>query len=183
MKKKVLIVDDEPSIVEILQELLSDYTTLTASNGKEALEQTKVHQPDLILSDVSMPQMTGLQMLQELRSQGNKVAVVFISAFGDAKNLRTAWQLGALDFVDKPFSVDAILSTVKMALMYQSDQKNAEAVLSSRADGISPRESLTLSLSSEVIRALNTLAIAKGIPVPNLVEELLEKSLNTKKPS
>jgi DNA-binding NtrC family response regulator len=181
MKKKILIVDDEPGIVEILQDLLSSFTTYTAGNGKQALEQVKKNNPDLILSYVSMPEMTGIEMLKELRAQGFKTPIVFISAFGDVKNLRSAWKLGAIDFIDKPFSIEAIQTTVKMALMYQSDQEQVESTLANRANESTPRKSVSLSLSEEVVHALTSLASAKGLPISNLIEELLEKSLNIKK--
>ena len=80
IKDKILIVDDEETVIFLLEKLLKkDYTLETASNGKDGLEKVDSFQPDIILLDISMPELNGLQALREIRKSGNKVKIVFLT--------------------------------------------------------------------------------------------------------
>jgi DNA-binding NtrC family response regulator len=122
--KLVLVVDDEPELREVIRYLLEDanYRVIEAVDGQDGLQKALAEKPDLILSDVMMPKMDGLQMLAEIKSQLN-CPVVMISGFADVKKIRTAWHLGAFDFVDKPFKSNELLEIVNRALVFSPTNK------------------------------------------------------------
>ncbi len=106
LKGTLLITDDEPGIVDVLREILEPRVEriFTASNGKEAFAILKRETVDAVLSDIQMPQMTGLQLLAEVRHMGLQLPFVIITAFGEQKNLLEAIRLNATDFISKPFT-------------------------------------------------------------------------------
>lgn len=101
----ILLIDDEPDLLEIYQETLREYITAnftTASNGKEALDLTQQQSFDIIISDINMPRMSGLELLKVLRENSVFTPFILITGYGDVEKIRTAWQFGAADFIDKP---------------------------------------------------------------------------------
>jgi DNA-binding response OmpR family regulator len=115
MKKfRILAVDDEERILNFLRTKLkaSGYEVLTASNGLEGLEQAQAQEPDLIVLDLLMPKMDGLEMLKELRSF-SAVPVIILTAKGaDADRIR-GLQLGADDYLPKPFNPDELVARIE----------------------------------------------------------------------
>ncbi len=105
---RVLIVDDEPDAVELLQEFLSakGYDTLTASNGEDALHLVKTERPHLILLDVRMPKMNGLEVLRQVRQIDQEVGVIIVTAVNEEETGRQALKLGAFDYIVKPLDLD-----------------------------------------------------------------------------
>jgi DNA-binding response OmpR family regulator len=111
---RILVVDDEERIVNFLRSKLkaSGYAVLTASNGLEGLEQAQAQEPDLIVLDVLMPKMDGLEMLKELRGF-SAVPVIILTAKGaDADRIR-GLQLGADDYLPKPFNPDELVARIE----------------------------------------------------------------------
>jgi len=117
-KAKILVVEDNPGIRELFRELLSQegYTVKLAQNGKEALLKVRKESFDLILTDVKMPQMSGIQLLEELQKIVPDTKVVIITATADSEIAVKAMKLGAYDYITKPFYLDSILQKVKKAL-------------------------------------------------------------------
>ncbi len=112
----VLIVDDEESLCELMADLLSDrYQVYKAFNGKQALELVQQHQPALIISDIMMPQMTGVDLLRAVKGQAetSEVPVILVSA---VKPAQTEDLLEAAAFVNKPFEIDMLESIVEETL-------------------------------------------------------------------
>jgi two-component system KDP operon response regulator KdpE len=110
----ILVVDDEPRIVNFLSSKLkaSGYEVLTASNGLEGLEQAQAQEPDLIVLDLLMPKMDGLEMLKELRTF-SAIPVIILTAKGaDADRIR-GLQLGADDYLPKPFNPDELVARIE----------------------------------------------------------------------
>ncbi len=105
---RVLIVDDEPDAVELLQEFLSakGYDTLTASNGVDALRLVKTERPHLILLDVRMPKMNGLEVLRQVREIDQEVGVIIVTAVDEEETGRQALKLGAFDYIVKPLDLE-----------------------------------------------------------------------------
>jgi DNA-binding response OmpR family regulator len=101
---RVLIVDDEPHTLELLSEFLTAkrYEVVTASDGEEALRKVKEERPHLILLDVHMPGMNGLEVLQRVRQIDGEVGVIMVTAANDEETGRKALQLGAFDYIVKP---------------------------------------------------------------------------------
>jgi len=101
---RVLVVDDEPDAVELLQEFLTakGYEVLTASDGEEALRKVKEERPHVILLDVRMPRMNGLEVLKRVRAMDHEVGVIMVTAVNEEETGRQALQLGAFDYITKP---------------------------------------------------------------------------------
>ncbi len=101
---RVLVVDDEPDAVEMLQEFLvaKGYEVLTASDGEEALRKVKEERPHVILLDVRMPGMNGLEVLKRVRAMDHEVGVIMVTAVNEEETGRQALQLGAFDYITKP---------------------------------------------------------------------------------
>lgn len=119
-KGSLLIVDDDDEIRDILEEILSTVAekVKTAVNGKKALEMLLLEKFDCVVSDIKMPEMSGLQLLREARTMSIGLPFVMVSGFGDQDNLREALRLGAMDFIDKPFEPEQIRKVVGQALDY-----------------------------------------------------------------
>jgi two-component system KDP operon response regulator KdpE len=111
---RILVVDDEERIVNFLSTKLkaSGYEVLTAANGLEGLEQAQAQEPDLIVLDLLMPKMGGLEMLQELRSF-SAVPVIILTAKGADADRIKGLQLGADDYLPKPFNPDELVARIE----------------------------------------------------------------------
>jgi DNA-binding NtrC family response regulator len=114
-KKKILIVDDEKNIRLTLSEALSaiGLEPATAINGEEALAKLKEKDFDLILLDLKMPGIDGMEVLQKVSSIRPDIRIIIITAHGTIDSAVEAMKLGAADFIQKPFTVDEIRSLVK----------------------------------------------------------------------
>ena len=117
MGKKILVVDDEIHIVQIVKfnlEKRGGYEVLTAKNGEEGLEIAKSEKPDLILSDVMMPKMSGFQFCEALKKDDEIKSIPFIilTAKGQENDIKTGEDLGVDDYITKPFSPKALLEKV-----------------------------------------------------------------------
>jgi two-component system, OmpR family, KDP operon response regulator KdpE len=117
---RVLIVDDEPPIRKLLRMGLSTqgYQILEAPNGKTALELT-AEKPDLIILDLGLPDVQGLDLLRTIRARDEKVAIVVLSSRGDEAAKVQALDLGADDYVTKPFGTEELLARMRAALRHQ----------------------------------------------------------------
>jgi len=104
---RVLIVDDEPDFVELLREFLTakGYEVAAAYDGEEALRKVKEDRPHLVLLDVRMPKMNGLEVLRQLREIDHEVGVIMVTAVDEEETGRQALKLGAFDYVIKPLDL------------------------------------------------------------------------------
>ena len=111
----ILIIDDEPDLLEKLQTLLSSehYTVTTAADGPAGLEKFWNGSYDLVLLDIMLPGMNGLEILAEIRAAGIKTPVLMLTAKGDIDDKVTGLNLGADDYLAKPFSVAELLARVR----------------------------------------------------------------------
>lgn len=111
---RILVVDDEERIVNFLNSKLkaSGYEVLTAGNGAEGLEQARAQEPDLIVLDILMPKMDGLEMLKGLRSF-SAVPVIILTAKGSDADRIKGLQLGADDYLPKPFNPDELVARIE----------------------------------------------------------------------
>jgi two-component system response regulator PilR (NtrC family) len=125
-KGKVLVVDDEKSMREILDIFLRNegYNVAVAENGKAALEILKHDFFDLIITDMKMPKVGGLELLKNVKEILPDTVVVIITAFGTTESAVEAMKLGAFDYITKPFQMDDIRLVVKNALEKQQLQKD-----------------------------------------------------------
>ncbi len=126
---KVLVVDDEPDIVMLLEQFLSgrDREIVTAANGREALEQFARARPDLVVLDVQMPELDGWQTLQRLRERSD-VPVIMLTARGEALDKTRGLLSGADDYITKPFDFGELEARVT-AVMRRVQAKSKKPVL------------------------------------------------------
>ena len=118
MKHRVLVVDDESSIRSSLKMILqhAGFHFLEAASGQEGLERISVETPDVVILDVKMPGMDGLEVLEALRREGNEVPVLVVSGHGDIETAVRATKLGAFNFIEKPFGEERVLVEIRNAL-------------------------------------------------------------------
>ncbi|MBD2446452.1 response regulator [Nostoc sp. FACHB-152] len=114
-KRKVLIADDDDDNRAMLAFLLEEegWETQEAKNGKEAIEKIIKEQPDLLILDNMMPELTGVQVYQHIQSQGIKVVVILVTAHGYLDELASS--LGIADFISKPYDIPDLLKTIESA--------------------------------------------------------------------
>jgi two-component system KDP operon response regulator KdpE len=117
---RVLVIDDEPPIRKLLRMGLATqgYLTAEAPNGKTALELL-ADGPDLIILDLGLPDVQGLELLRTIRERNDKVPIVVLSSRGDERAKVEALDLGADDYVTKPFGMDELLARMRAALRHQ----------------------------------------------------------------
>lgn len=116
---KILIVDDAIFMRKVIRDLLvkHEYTDLIeAQDGLEAVEMFREHRPDLIIMDITMPSLDGIETIKELRKIDETVAILMCSAMGQEAMVREALKYGAKDFVVKPFKPDRVIRAVEKLL-------------------------------------------------------------------
>ena len=118
----ILIVDDEQSYRQLLSLVFESdgHTVRTAMNGRQALESLQAEPADVIISDVKMPDIDGIEMLRAIRETLPDLGVVLMTAFASVETAREAFKLGADDFIQKPFDVEELKLIVKKTLEKQA---------------------------------------------------------------
>ena len=108
---KILVVDDEEYICEILHEFLSlqGYQVDTAANGEDALKKYEADLPDVVLLDIKMPGMGGVDILRRIKEIDSKPGIVMLSAFGDEETVNEVLQMGADYYLQKPVEFDRLM--------------------------------------------------------------------------
>lgn len=155
---KILLVDDEPLLLESLEIILTmsgDYEVCgKAGNGMEALESLQKEVPDLMLVDLNMPGMGGIELIPKVHADFPQVKIIVLTTFYDEKNIANAIAGGATGYLLKDSGKDAILNAVAQAVKGQSvlDQKVMQKLNAMLASGVSP-ESGTASGSAEGVSA------------------------------
>lgn len=116
--KRIMVVDDEDSIRTTLAGVLRDegFDVVLASTGQEALKGLAIHPPDLILLDIWMPDIDGIEMLKEIKGKCPDIQVIMISGHGNIETAVKATKLGATDYIEKPLSLEGLLLTVRRTL-------------------------------------------------------------------
>jgi len=115
---KILVVDDEPGICHSFRKILGryDYDVITVSSGEEAVEQAKNLRPDLVIMDINMPGMDGLETLRKLKSDNPSLTTVIMTAFSSSEKAITAMKYGAYDYITKPVDNVRLVSLVEKAI-------------------------------------------------------------------
>jgi two-component system alkaline phosphatase synthesis response regulator PhoP len=125
MSQKILVVDDEQSIVTLLQFNLEQagYNVVSALDGKEALEMSKKEKPDLMILDLMLPEISGLDVCKELRQNKISVPILMLTAKDDELDKILGLELGADDYITKPFSPREVVARVKAILRRVHNQQ------------------------------------------------------------
>lgn len=158
---QILIVDDEPSMREGLSDnlIFEGYKTELAANGIQALEKLNNQSFDLVVLDVMMPEMSGFDVCKQIRQDGNQVPVILLTAKGEEIDKVLGLELGADDYITKPFSLRELIARIKAILrrsenstienstskfetigLMQVDFKNYVAKIASKEENLSHRE-------------------------------------------
>jgi len=120
MKKRILIVDDEESVAFFLAESLAegrpDYQVEIVLSGEEALEKISAQPFDLVITDLRMPGINGLELMEQVRTLSPRTRLILITAYGSPEVETTAYRLGACRYLTKPFPMETLLTTVQEAL-------------------------------------------------------------------
>lgn len=126
-KKKVLIVDDQNGIRILLVEVFKSegYEAYQAANGKLALEIVKREPPDIVLLDMKIPGMDGLEILKQIKSMDKSIKVIMMTAYGELDMIQEAQELGALMHFTKPFDIDELRLAVNNQLRNDPSAKFA----------------------------------------------------------
>src|ERR1043165_1505264 len=150
--KKILVIEDEAETLEnlVLMLEMEGFKPLSASNGREGVAAAKRELPDVILCDVSMPELDGYGGLEALRGDGATVSIpfIFLTAKGDKKDLRAGMNLGADDYLTKPAGADEVLAAIRARLDRHGEKERAamaKVELKPNFESARPLESLGLT--------------------------------------
>ena len=149
----ILVIDDDLDIQEVIRDRLESlrYRVLVASNGKEGLELFENQSPQIVLLDIEMPDMNGLEVLKEIRKRENDATVVMITAYGTIERAVQAMKEGAYDFIPKPFEPDHIALIVQKALERETLKREVEIL----SEEVGERYRQIVGQSPAISRALD----------------------------
>lgn len=158
--KKVLVIDDTKSIRLLITTCLEfcGYEVLTASNGIEALDLLKNEKVDLIFLDIKMPEISGTEVLRRIRGMGTETPVIIMTAFGTVKNAVECTKLGAVAYLQKPFTVEKVRNVLSEVEQYL--------------------ESDTISTEKYIIKVKELLDIGELEEAFNLLKKALSENVN-----
>lgn len=170
-----LVVDDEIDNCETLRFLLDKIScrSIIASNGKTALEVLGEYPGiNLIITDISMPEMNGIEFLKEIRKRGIAAPVIVISAYGNPQTLRDIWREGAYDFIDKPFDFKETSEKISLALKFgagfnPSDYQADESKITS------------VNINSNLWQKLQWICASKGLKPDRELNRIIARYLGT----
>jgi two-component system response regulator (stage 0 sporulation protein F) len=115
MKKHILLVDDTKTVLMSEKMMLGskDYDITIAVNGMDALEKMDDKRPDLILLDIMMPEMNGIEVLKRIKKIDANTRIIMITAFGDVESYLDSMELGAFEYINKPFETEELLELIE----------------------------------------------------------------------
>lgn len=128
----ILIVEDEPKLARVLELELTyeNYNTAIAHNGQDALQQMREEDWDLVLLDIMLPQLSGLEVLRRFRKKNTLTPVILLTARDQVHDKVSGLDLGANDYMTKPFQIEELLARIRAQLRYKRNAKSKKAVLS-----------------------------------------------------
>jgi len=189
-KGNILVVDDEPQITRVLKTTLSSqgYGVRSAGNGQEALNELKVWSPDLVITDLRMPTMDGLELCKHIRSHSS-IPIIVLSVKGEETIKVQALDAGADDYITKPFSVNELLARVRAAIRrskpalepdgpvidigdFHIDFQSRMVTVRKREVHLTPKEfDLLIHMAKHPGKVLTHRALLSAIWGPNSVEQ------------
>jgi DNA-binding response OmpR family regulator len=183
-KQHILVVDDEPSIVQLAQLYLErdGYAITSVGNGQQALEAIRTQQPDLVVLDVMLPQVDGFEVCRRLRAEDNPVPIIMVTARDDDIDKILGLELGADDYLTKPFNPRELVARVRAVLRRgispQQMATHAPLQIGDLEINFAGREvrinTIPIELRTQEFEVLKVLAENKGIVLSR--EQLLSKA-------
>jgi DNA-binding NtrC family response regulator len=125
---RILIIDDDPAMVSVISEICHErgHQTIAFNSGQKAIENLANHSPQLVITDLKMDKVGGLDILRECREVLPQTPVIVITAYAKVESALEAMKLGAYDYIAKPFKVDELQLTIQRALDHQQDRKEIQ---------------------------------------------------------
>jgi putative two-component system response regulator len=160
IKKDIVVVDDDPYVLESVSTLLSEYkySVVSCNSGEKALKALLKNESVLILTDIKMPGMTGIELLEKIHSIYPKMPVILMTGYADLELAIDAIKKGAFDFITKPYNADHLLHTVDKALRYSELLKVEEDYKQRLEETVRLQTQEIFNLSREVINRLTAVA-------------------------
>jgi DNA-binding NtrC family response regulator len=117
-KQKILIVEDDEKLLAFLARLLSSngYSTMKADRGSQAIRLASIARPAMVILDLSLPDCSGIEVLGQLKAMDKSIQVVILTGYGSQKVARDAMELGAFDFLTKPFEIGELCAVIQKAI-------------------------------------------------------------------
>jgi DNA-binding NtrC family response regulator len=183
MRQSILVIDDEPPILTLMERILvekTSYHVMTTHNALQAPDLLKTRTFDVLVTDIRMPGMSGLDILRLIRSRNRSEEVILITAFPSLETALEAYSLHAYDYIVKPFTRERLIAAVNGAMRVRETKRQAER-LESMLGGESFAEAMA-RFKSEYVRQMavrigrDAQEIAKrtGLPVEEIAEALGE---------
>ena len=172
-KKKILIVDDEKSIVFALEESLLDegYDVETAFSAEEGYELFANSPTDIVLSDLKMPGMSGIELLGKVKEISPSTQVVIITAYGNFETAVEAVRLGAFDYIQKPFQIDNVKNIVKKALDGSQEKSRIEPPAQSEIEKTTEIEVKPLDIQEKILPSGESILGSVSVDVKTVPKE------------
>jgi DNA-binding NtrC family response regulator len=170
MKNKILIVDDEPDMISLLERIISsqrDYEVLKANTGLQALDILSEHEADLVLADLKMPEMDGMELLEKIKEKWPDKTIIIITACGSIENAVEAMKKGAYDYLTKPFQYDDLILVLDRAFE-RVNLLNDRRYLRSELQVISGFNEI-IGVSSEMMKIYDKIRSVAATSVPVLI--------------
>jgi len=121
MKNTILLIDDDSNLNRVTQFQLEehDYAVTTALNGREGLQKFRQQSPHIIITDLQMPEMSGMELIQEIRKIDKNVIIIIITAYGSVDNAVKACKIGADEYITKPFGIEELIFIIEKTLRFR----------------------------------------------------------------
>jgi len=186
MKPRILVVDDEAAIRDSLRMILEyeDFEFVGASNGPDAIAQVQRDRPDLVLLDIKMPGMDGMEILRKLHALDETLPIVMISGHGTTATAVEAIRSGAIDFLDKPLSSERVIVTVQNVLRQselRSENRDLKLAMESKYEIVGDSPALRGVLEA-VKRAAPTNATVLLLGESGVGKELVARTIHRNSP-
>jgi two-component system nitrogen regulation response regulator NtrX len=186
MKSRVLVIDDEAAIRDSLRMILEyeDYQFMGAASGQEALDVVRRERPDIVLLDIKMPGMDGMEVLRKLRALDEGLPVVMISGHGTTATAVEAIRSGAIDFLDKPLSSERVIVTLRNVLRQSelsSENRDLKVAMESKYELVGQSPALRNVLEA-VTRAAPTNATVLLLGESGVGKELVARTIHRNSP-
>jgi DNA-binding NtrC family response regulator len=184
MKQTILSVDDEPHMLKLLERIITDktpYVITTTSNSLEVPEILETNTYDLILADLKMPGLDGMDILRLTKEKDRFEIVIMITAFGTLESASEALSLGVFDYITKPFRKSRIITSVNRAMSCQKFKRDALRIQG--IYGIEPYDEALKLFESEYVKCLSNrsggkveaMAERSGMP-PDRIDEIRKRT-------
>jgi len=175
--EKILIIDDDESIRQTLSNYLKrlGYSVLSAEDGKIGFDIIQNLQPDLIISDIKMPNLTGLELLKKVKEIDPLTKIILITAHDDVQTTIEAMQNGAYDYLEKPLDIERLKVTIARALESKTLSERIDTLIEDQAEEFQPEKRIIgkSKLMRDVYKIIGQLMIKSN--KAQMVEELENK--------